>query len=330
MRRAFTLIELLVVIAIIAVLIALLLPAVQAAREAARRSQCVNNLKQLGLAIHNYHDINGAIPPTCSATTVAFGMKPRILPYLEQTVLYNAINMSTTYTDPSNTTARTTQLRAWLCPSDNNLPSGTATLNGITQTIGHVSYPNNMGVARMQPATLFDGPAYKLGTTADGPTISLANITDGLSNTVIWSEFRMGTGQETAANGPDGMTMIYNIGQADTTYTPYGPAQFQKTISACLSATTKFSAQRGDEWLWHQVECGGGYTHLMTPNKKSCVYNGSGTDNGVMTASSYHPGGVNVCLMDGSIRFVKDSVSQTTWWAIATKDQSEVVSADAY
>src|SRR3984893_12575288 len=100
-RRGLTLIELLVVIAIIAVLIALLLPAVQAAREAARRTQCVNNLKQLGLAIMNYADVNGALPPTAEATMTGadakaldFGIKPRILPYLEQTVLYNSVNFS--------------------------------------------------------------------------------------------------------------------------------------------------------------------------------------------------------------------------------------------
>src|SRR3954453_3219450 len=111
-RRGFTLIELLVVIAIIAVLIALLLPAVQAAREGARRSQCVNNLKQLGLAIHGYHDVNNAIPPTSTLTTTNplfqgnMGMKARILPHLEQQAAFNCINFLQDSTAAANTTLR--------------------------------------------------------------------------------------------------------------------------------------------------------------------------------------------------------------------------------
>src|SRR3954469_1115978 len=128
-RRGFTLIELLVVIAIIAVLIALLLPAVQAAREAARRSQCVNNLKQLGLAIQNYNDTQGSLPPTAEdkmlgadGKTVDYGMKPRILPYMEQTVLYNSINFSLSWNSLTygyvNSTVYKTTVNTFLCPSD--------------------------------------------------------------------------------------------------------------------------------------------------------------------------------------------------------------------
>src|SRR5690242_10674623 len=148
--RGFTLIELLVVIAIIAVLIGLLLPAVQAAREASRRMQCVNNLKQLGLAVMNYESAQGSLPPAVSnssATMNDFAMKPRLLPFMEQVAVFNLLNMSLSYKDATNAnfTARCTQIQALICPSDSNTPSPSVTNNGVTLTSGFTSYPNNVG-----------------------------------------------------------------------------------------------------------------------------------------------------------------------------------------
>jgi prepilin-type N-terminal cleavage/methylation domain-containing protein/prepilin-type processing-associated H-X9-DG protein len=336
-RRGFTLIELLVVIAIIAVLIALLLPAVQAAREAARRSQCVNNLKQLGLAIQNYHDVNGEIPPTSNGGAPAgvgqtndFSMKGRLLPFVEQTVMFNALNMSFSSTSAQNFTVRVQKLNVFQCPSDGNAPSSNVTLSGVTLQAGYTSYPNNAGIMR-NAGNAVDGPADKMNQASDGPDIKFASIVDGLSNTAMWSEFVKGGGQTTPASGRDGASMVYGtLGAADGTFVPYGYATFQKIVQLCQKNTTKYSDQKGEEWLNHQMGWGGAYCHMMTPNKKTCVYDGWHTDSGVITASSNHPGGVNMCFMDGSVRFLKDSVNQNAWWAIATHAGGEVVSADAY
>src|SRR4051794_21019455 len=175
-RRGFTLIELLVVIAIIAVLIALLLPAVQAAREAARRAQCVNNLKQLGLAAMNYESSNGALPPTAVDATILltndFSMKARLTPYLEQQAAYNALNQSFSFSAThgtskdvthTNWTVRTMQINSLLCPSDGNVPIGSEALNGVTKQIGYTSYPNNIGTTYTNTGNRIDGPAYLMG-----------------------------------------------------------------------------------------------------------------------------------------------------------------------
>jgi prepilin-type N-terminal cleavage/methylation domain-containing protein/prepilin-type processing-associated H-X9-DG protein len=368
-RQGFTLIELLVVIAIIAVLIALLLPAVQAAREAARRSQCVNNLKQIGLAMHNYVSANDAVPPVVvdDHGQAGWGNRPgqnwsvhaRLLPYMEQQASYNAINWNVGArwtTGPGNEptsdpnppdgaaggwqsllqfTVLTQQINSFLCPSD-PFPgaSGTFLVNGQSKLVGSTNYPYNVGLNRRitggKPDLTWalNGPSYTAGWDgAVSRPVTIATFVDGTSNTVIFSEWVKGPA---AKPGRDGLGMVYSAGVNSNSFNT--DLQF---LRACQAINP---TQANQQWGWKGEWWGFGgtliYSHTNTPNKTACDYNDTAQDGrGTITmvnSSSLHPGGVNMLFMDGSVKFVKSTVSIPSYYAISTPNNGEVVSADSY
>jgi prepilin-type N-terminal cleavage/methylation domain-containing protein/prepilin-type processing-associated H-X9-DG protein len=312
-RSGFTLIELLVVIAIIAVLISLLLPAVQSAREAARRIQCTNNLKQIGLGLHNYHESRGALPGADMVFNVTeLSALSQILPMLEQTSVYNSINFAFNYQDPTNTTVMNTVISGFVCPSDLNdpLPALGAQTNYMADMGSGIVWQASIGPNTNMPAPngVFHG---------DSAT-KFAAVTDGLSNTTFFSERVMA----------DGNNAIISP-KSDVFFAPGAPATVDDAYQQCqaLDITdlhNQFPLFMGAPWLCGQHI----FTHVSGPNTRSCGFFMS--LRAIMPPSSRHPGGVNTLMGDGSVRFIKDSVNLPTWRALGTVAGGEVISADSY
>lgn len=325
-RRGFTLIELLVVIAIIAVLIALLLPAVQSAREAARRAQCINNLKQVGLALHNYHDALGSFPPgklgCCYGTWQAF-----TLPFMEQTALANAYNyMGTAINEPAdrplryggycNLTVTSARLAGFTCPSDTPQAPINGTIGTLSLPITSHSYVANFGNTNMTQGTfqtvVFGGAPFmnlsagtNPGVAPTGKTFRLADIPDGTSNTLLIAEVRQGQrGRKsltdaTLANDLRGFTW-WGDGAGFSTFTPPN-----SRVPDSMAA---------------------GYCSGVQPNGP-CI---EAPPAELYTAArSRHSGGVNVTMGDGSVKFVKDSIGLPVWRSLSTIKGGEIISADA-
>jgi prepilin-type N-terminal cleavage/methylation domain-containing protein/prepilin-type processing-associated H-X9-DG protein len=365
--RGFTLIELLVVIAIIAVLIALLLPAVQAAREAARRAQCTNNLKQLGLALHNYNSSVGTFPPAGMNTSNAKGSitggwgswsaQAMMLPYLEQQQIYNAINFSLC-TDNGNgeanvqSTAAGTILAAFQCPSS-PLYSG---LDNFGRRAASNNYFVSVGSCLNQYATT--GPSgYLAGSSppngpfqVDGTGFSTSDITDGTSNTIALGEWRSGDNNANRISVPQDIIIVGSQPSGASGFgsplltLPFGGNGINTWLQNCAGTApstigdTTGGLQRsnlGDRWdegiFGHTV---GNIVAPPNSNYPNCFFNFGGGDNdvgyGTFGLSSYHAGGANVAMADGSVRFLKTSVNQVTLWGLGSRGQGEVISADAY
>jgi prepilin-type N-terminal cleavage/methylation domain-containing protein/prepilin-type processing-associated H-X9-DG protein len=336
-RRSFTLIELLVVIAIIAILIGLLLPAVQAAREAARRMQCTNNLKQIGLAIHDYNTSYDTVPPVGSVdlngNSGGSGLVPqtasvhlRLTNYLEQRAVYNAYNfligdVLNGAAVAANTTVIATAIPGYLCPSDANPGNTGAIVGGYSATVTCVNYAVNGGGNRQNSGGRTGGVAWWLGGNANyGSTVTLAAVTDGTSNTAAFGEWVKGkSGQQSP-----GRNLVYSIAQ-------YGNAGPQNDFNLCNAAGTPLWDFKGEYWTLQDTGRGGPYYHVMTPNKNACATSMAyGTVDSFIGPGSFHPGGSNQLLLDGSVRFIKDSIALSVWNGLGTRAGGEVVSADSY
>lgn len=330
--RGFTLIELLVVIAIVAILIALLLPAVQQAREAARRTQCKNNLKQLGLALHNYHDAFTVFPPTFCVGPGDGGewsLPARILPYVEQGSVYNLINFSSDYNQTSTQFpygVKAMRVPLLICPSD---PNDRLRVSTTGQPEHYpLCYAANLGTW-----FVFDPVSGQFGNGSFGPNsrTSARDFTDGMSNTLGLAEVKAYT--------------PYARNAATPLSTDLAPPASVTELCAYVAGATQFLANSGHtEWAdgrAHHV----GFTTTFVPNTAVLCTNGThgvqdvdynsqrednpeGTTNrsyAAVTSRSYHEGLVHTLLMDGSVRSVSENIDLWVWRHLGTRSGGEVL-----
>lgn len=295
----YTLVELLVTITIIASLVALTLPAVQAARESSRRVRCADNLRQIGLALQSYESVRSSFPNRSYYSPHAM-----FLGELEQAVIYHSINFSMnvfTDTTSANQTARQTSLAVFLCPSDVGIPTF-GTNYAVNEGDGRSRYGDNGFV------TL--------------PGVRVSEIVDGTSNTIAFAEFATSRWKSTnprrVAYGTSNLFL-----KAE---------EFERFVAECNGLSPDPSRitidERGTEWL-HSGFLYTSYNHVNLPNGRNCT-NGSLIPWGAWSAGSLHPGGANILLSDGHVRFVKDSVSLSVWRSLGSRNGYEVLSSESF
>jgi prepilin-type N-terminal cleavage/methylation domain-containing protein/prepilin-type processing-associated H-X9-DG protein len=345
-RRGFTLIELLVVIAIIGVLVALLLPAVQSAREAARRAECTNNLKQLGLAMHHYETSYGALPWTYAGAPLAgsaavcwnsWSAQTLLLPFLEQQPVHSAINFSFGMNflaapggvDPIQRTAITTVISGFICPSDDGKGRNSYLASNGTN-FDFYSRRAGAGVLTM-PDNCLGGPS------TDGGVARLSAVRDGTSSTIAFAERVRGDGNDGVASAGDVYVAVPMSFPTSLFQNPADQAYLKSTV---IPACSNFAQSNPtSQWSYAGLYWASGnynqtvFNFALTPNNKTPDCSNLapwGIIAGLYTPRSRHPGGVNVAMADGSVKFIKDSINQATWYALGTRAGKEIVSADAY
>jgi len=353
LRRGFTLIELLVVIAIIAVLIALLLPAVQAAREAARRAQCVNNLKQIGLGVQNYISTNNAFPPLFDNFGINGNLPANggegpwplswavaLLPFMEQQQLFGAANYNFGAQDAPNTTLSYTKVNVFICPSE-------SFAQGPVFNTSWINYAANFGGPSALQA--WSGPIIPMADSSQGScfcitdgrgTFGVEGVTDGTSNTAMVSEKLVSnnTGGVITPGSANARRAAFQTTVSQMT-PGQGPAVAQQMVQSCqnLPSTTTAIDAVYTSAVWSGSHSGtlrfNAYSHVLPPNQITCIDQGGappGDYSDAITATSNHSGGVNAVFCDGSVHFLKNSVSSATWWALGSRGMGEVLSSDSF
>jgi prepilin-type N-terminal cleavage/methylation domain-containing protein/prepilin-type processing-associated H-X9-DG protein len=336
-RTAFTLIELLVVVAIIGLLVGLLLPAMQSSRESARRLYCSNNLKQIGLALNNYHSAIGAFPPGRLRTTIdgqghCFSAYAHLLPFLEASSLFNRIDFNSNPDDPATNGVPLSQtLPFFLCPSDTHRVLQSTAVNGVIVDSAVHNYPLNTGTTfPLSPRN--PGRVEVTGVFFENSRVRFGDILDGSSNTVCTSETVTSEGGPSAWDGVSKTTgFVLTVGNDNATVGP----ELTNYASQCHSAGILLQQTRGSRWLYgapgHSM-----YNHMRPPNDTDIDCRG-GLPHSTRTnywwdrlslnvaARSRHPSGVHALFCDGHVQFVDSYIDSQTWKALGSRNGGEVV-----